>query len=116
MLCHQAAIRRCNQRGHRLDRAGYYLVAIGEDEDAAEAVGIDAPRVKRSIYMLSAFLTALAGTINTQYIIYFIDPRCEWHSLRRIACDSYAKRPLRPRKLALSGNTVDASARSSTRR
>ena len=54
-------------------RMGYYLVAIGEDEDAAEAVGIDAPRVKRNIYMLSAFLTGLAGTFYTQYI-YFIDP------------------------------------------
>ena len=54
-------------------RVGYYLVAIGEDEDAAEAVGVDAPRIKRNIYMLSAFLTALAGTFYTQYI-YFIDP------------------------------------------
>jgi branched-chain amino acid transport system permease protein len=52
---------------------GYYLVAIGEDEDAAEAIGVDAPRVKREIYMISAFLTALAGTFYVQYI-YFIDP------------------------------------------
>jgi branched-chain amino acid transport system permease protein len=52
---------------------GNYLVAIGEDEDAAEAIGVDAPRMKRDIYMLSAFLTALAGTFYTQYI-YFIDP------------------------------------------
>jgi branched-chain amino acid transport system permease protein len=52
---------------------GYYLVAIGEDEDAAEAVGVNAPRVKRDIYMVSAFLTALAGTFYVQYI-YFIDP------------------------------------------
>ncbi|MDB5501487.1 MAG: branched-chain amino acid transporter permease, partial [Tardiphaga sp.] len=52
---------------------GYYLMAIGEDEDAAEAIGVDAPRMKRYIYMASAFLTALAGTFYTQYI-YFIDP------------------------------------------
>ncbi len=52
---------------------GYYLVAIGEDEDAAEAVGVNAPKVKRDIYMIYAFLTALAGTFYTQYI-YFIDP------------------------------------------
>jgi branched-chain amino acid transport system permease protein len=60
----------------RIERSwmGYYLVAIGEDEDAAEAVGVDAPRVKRDIYMISAFLTALAGTFYTQYI-YFIDPQ-----------------------------------------
>jgi branched-chain amino acid transport system permease protein len=55
-------------------RVGYYLVAIGEDQDAAEAVGVDAARVKREIYMISAFLTALAGTFYTQYI-YFIDPQ-----------------------------------------
>jgi branched-chain amino acid transport system permease protein len=52
---------------------GYYLVAIGEDEEAAEAIGVNAPRIKRDIYMISAFLTALAGTFYTQYI-YFIDP------------------------------------------
>jgi branched-chain amino acid transport system permease protein len=52
---------------------GYYLVAIGEDEDAAQAIGVNAPRVKRDIYMISAFLTALAGTYYVQYI-YFIDP------------------------------------------
>jgi branched-chain amino acid transport system permease protein len=52
---------------------GYYLVAIGEDEDAAEAIGVNASRVKRDIYLVSAFLTALAGTFYVQYI-YFIDP------------------------------------------
>ena len=52
---------------------GYYLVAVGEDEDAAEAVGVNAPRIKRDVYMISAFLTALAGTFYVQYI-YFIDP------------------------------------------
>jgi branched-chain amino acid transport system permease protein len=59
----------------RMERSwiGYYLVAIGEDEDAAEAVGVDAPKIKREIYMISAFLTALAGTFYVQYI-YFIDP------------------------------------------
>jgi branched-chain amino acid transport system permease protein len=55
-------------------RMGYYLVALGEDQDAAEAVGIDVPRMKRDIYMLSAFLTAMAGTFYVQYI-YFIDPQ-----------------------------------------
>ncbi|MBV9563585.1 MAG: branched-chain amino acid ABC transporter permease [Bradyrhizobium sp.] len=59
----------------RIERSwiGYYLVAIGEDEDAAEAVGVNAPRIKRDVYMISAFLTALAGTFYVQYI-YFIDP------------------------------------------
>jgi branched-chain amino acid transport system permease protein len=59
----------------RIERSwmGYYLVAIGEDEDAAEAIGVNAPRMKRDVYMISAFLTALAGTFYVQYI-YFIDP------------------------------------------
>ncbi len=60
---------------YRIEKSwmGFYLVAIGEDEDAAEAIGVNAPKVKRDIYMISAFLTALAGTFYTQYI-YFIDP------------------------------------------
>ena len=60
---------------HLIERSwmGYYLVAIGEDEDAAEAIGVNAPKIKRDIYLISAFLTALAGTFYTQYI-YFIDP------------------------------------------
>jgi branched-chain amino acid transport system permease protein len=60
---------------HRIERSwmGYYLVAVGEDEDAAEAIGVDATRIKRNIYLISAFLTALAGTFYVQYI-YFIDP------------------------------------------
>jgi branched-chain amino acid transport system permease protein len=61
---------------YRIERSwmGYYLVAIGEDEDAAEAIGVNALRIKRDIYLISAFLTALAGTFYVQYI-YFIDPQ-----------------------------------------
>jgi branched-chain amino acid transport system permease protein len=55
-------------------RIGYYLVALGEEQDAAEAVGINVPKVKRNIFMISAFLTAMAGTFYVQYI-YFIDPQ-----------------------------------------
>jgi branched-chain amino acid transport system permease protein len=60
---------------HLIERSwmGYYLIAVGEDEDAAEAIGVNALKIKRHIYMLSAFLTALAGTFYVQYI-YFIDP------------------------------------------
>src|SRR6202045_3683703 len=32
---------------------GYYLVAVGEDEDAAEAIGVNAPKIKRDIYLIS---------------------------------------------------------------
>ena len=49
---------------------GYYLIAVGEDEDAAEAVGVNATRIKRHIYLISAFLKALAGTFYVQYIYF----------------------------------------------
>src|ERR1700676_1767512 len=57
---------------YRIERSwvGYYLVAIGEDEDAAEAIGVNALRIKRDIYLVSAFLTALAGTFYVQYIYF----------------------------------------------
>jgi branched-chain amino acid transport system permease protein len=55
-------------------RIGYYLVALGEEQDAAEAVGVNVSQVKRRIFMISAFLTAMAGTFYVQYI-YFIDPQ-----------------------------------------
>ena len=60
---------------YRIERSwmGYYLVAVGEDEDAAEAIGVNALQIKRHVYLISAFLTALAGTFYVQYI-YFIDP------------------------------------------
>ena len=59
----------------RIERSwmGYYLVAVGEDEDAAATIGVNVPKIKRHIYLISAFLTALAGTFYVQYI-YFIDP------------------------------------------
>jgi branched-chain amino acid transport system permease protein len=61
---------------YRIERSwmGYYLVAIGEDEDAAEAIGVNTLQIKRNIYLISSFLTALAGTFYVQYI-YFIDPQ-----------------------------------------
>jgi branched-chain amino acid transport system permease protein len=60
---------------YKIERSwmGYYLLAIGEDEVAAEAIGVNAPRIKRDVYLISSFLTALAGTFYVQYI-YFIDP------------------------------------------
>jgi branched-chain amino acid transport system permease protein len=54
-------------------RLGYYLAAIREDEDAAQALGIDAARYKLVAVLLSAFLTALGGTFYAQYIFY-IEP------------------------------------------
>ena len=54
-------------------RAGYYLAALRDDEDAAEATGVDTARYKLLVMMISAFFTAVAGTFYAQYTS-FIDP------------------------------------------
>jgi branched-chain amino acid transport system permease protein len=46
------------------------LEAIGEDEDAAAAVGIDVMYQKMRVTILSAALTALGGAIYGQYVMY----------------------------------------------
>jgi branched-chain amino acid transport system permease protein len=51
-------------------RFGQYLLAIREDEDAAEASGIDVRRCKILVMALSAGLTALAGTFYAQFYLY----------------------------------------------
>jgi branched-chain amino acid transport system permease protein len=49
---------------------GAYLVAIREDEDAAEALGVDTFRYKILAYAASAALTALGGTFYAYYQFY----------------------------------------------
>jgi len=49
-------------------RFGAYLVAIREDEAAAEALGVDSFRVKMLAMILSSFLTGLGGTFYAFYI------------------------------------------------
>jgi branched-chain amino acid transport system permease protein len=60
-------------RGIERSRLGYALVAVRENEDAAEAAGLDTLRVKLSGMVISSFLTALGGTFYAQYFAY-IDP------------------------------------------
>lgn len=57
----------------RRSRLGYYLLAVREDEDAARASGINVLAVKLQGMALSAFLTAIGGTLFTMYL-RFIDP------------------------------------------
>jgi branched-chain amino acid transport system permease protein len=57
----------------RRSRLGYYLLAVREDEDAARASGINVLGVKLKGMALSAFLTAIGGTLFTMYL-RFIDP------------------------------------------
>ena len=51
-------------------RFGQYLLAIREDEDAAEASGVDVRRYKILAMALSAGLTALSGTFYAQFYLY----------------------------------------------
>ena len=48
-------------------RIGYYWQAIREDQDAAEALGINAFRCKLAAVALSAAMTAIAGAIQAFY-------------------------------------------------
>lgn len=49
---------------------GVALIALREDEDAAEAVGIDVYRAKVLGAVISAFLTGIGGTMYAQWIHY----------------------------------------------
>lgn len=51
-------------------RFGVTLKAIREDEDAAMAVGINAPKYKVIAFTLSTFLMGMAGAIDMQFIGY----------------------------------------------
>lgn len=52
---------------------GYYFVAIREDQDVAEAIGISSFRYKSLSLMISSFFTGLAGAFYMNYMA-FIDP------------------------------------------
>ncbi len=54
-------------------RVGYYLRAIREDQDAARSLGVSLTMYKSIALVLSAMMTAMAGTFYAQYIL-FIDP------------------------------------------
>jgi branched-chain amino acid transport system permease protein len=52
---------------------GYYLRAIKDEPDAARSIGIDISRYKQVALSLSAFFTALGGSLYAQKELY-IDP------------------------------------------
>lgn len=55
-------------------RLGYYFVAIREDQDVAESLGINTTFYKTIALCLSAVVTGLAGAFYTNYMGY-IDPK-----------------------------------------
>jgi branched-chain amino acid transport system permease protein len=54
-------------------KLGFYFVAIREDQDAAESMGIDTTKYKLISLLISAFFTGLAGAFYMNYMA-FIDP------------------------------------------
>jgi len=53
-----------------LSRIGRLMVAIREDEEAAQAVGVNSFKYSMIALSISAFMTALAGTFYANYIFY----------------------------------------------
>ena len=60
-------------------RWGYFLNAIREDEDAAEALGVPATRMKVIVLAISAFFVALGGSFFASYQLY-INPDLVYES------------------------------------
>jgi len=56
-------------------RLGYYLAAIGDDEDAVKSLGTDTARVKLVALLVSAFFTALAGSFYAQSVLFITPTR-----------------------------------------
>jgi len=51
-------------------KIGRYLVALREEEDAAESLGVDVFKYKMIAIFISAFMTSLAGAFYTNYLYY----------------------------------------------
>lgn len=52
---------------------GYYLRALRDSEEAADAAGVPVRRYKLVAFVISAFLTSIGGTLMAQYVMY-IEP------------------------------------------
>ena len=56
-------------------RLGYYLAAIGDDEEAVASLGVDPARAKLLAMILSGFFTAIGGTFYAQFILFITPTR-----------------------------------------
>jgi len=57
-------------RAIEASRFGAYLIAVRENEDAAEALGVNATAVKFKAMTISAAITAAAGCFYAQYFLF----------------------------------------------
>ncbi len=49
-------------------RIGLFLRALREDEDAAEALGVDTVKYKRTVFVVTAMIAATAGAVQGHYV------------------------------------------------
>jgi branched-chain amino acid transport system permease protein len=61
-------------------KPGAYFLAIREDPDAAEALGIDTTRYKLLAFMVSAFMMGLAGAFYASYFAY-LEPNVVFNAI-----------------------------------
>ena len=54
-------------------KLGYSLIAVGENQEAAENLGVHSSRTMLIAFVMSAVLTSFGGTIYAQYVM-FIEP------------------------------------------
>lgn len=54
-------------------KLGYSLIAVGENQEAAENLGVNSTRTMLAAFVMSAVLTSFGGTLFAQYIA-FIEP------------------------------------------
>jgi branched-chain amino acid transport system permease protein len=66
----------------KLERSklGYGLIAVGENQQAAENLGVNSAKTMLVAYVISAMLTAVGGALFVQYV-RFIEP----HSIMTLA-------------------------------
>ncbi|HWQ80010.1 MAG TPA: branched-chain amino acid ABC transporter permease, partial [Anaerovoracaceae bacterium] len=59
----------------KLERSklGYSLIALGENQEAAENLGVNSTRTMLTAFVMSAVLTSFGGTLFAQYVA-FIEP------------------------------------------
>lgn len=51
-------------------KMGYYIKAVGENNDGAEMVGVSSAQSKLYALIISAFFTAIGGTLFVQYFLF----------------------------------------------
>ena len=61
-------------------KPGAYFLAIREDQDAAEALGINTTRYKLLVFIVSAFMMGLAGAFYASYFAY-LEPNVVFNSI-----------------------------------